>query len=321
MFVYPRVMTSVPVLLICFTRTERVERLIESLRPHRPQTVRVVIDGPRPQVPADSADLESTARALEKIDWTEDVRVHRHPRNLGPRGSIPWAVSWVLSEFPETIVIEDDVTVGPQFLEFAATALRLWRDDPQTFCISGYNLVPASSLTSPELPARYSSFSSSYAWATWRRAWEFFDPEMTWFSSQSLGQLTERFGSVATALRWRQFSSLVRRQLVNTWDYQWLMSIWSQNGRAVMPNHNLVEYHGISGGTHTVRRRAWDELPVVEIDMGRLSDVLNHDKVDATADTFLQRNGHRSTPIGVMIGYLEGPAMQSHKIWKSIRRS
>lgn len=281
--------------------------------------LRIAIDGPRAHLSSDVDNVEQTANTVANIDWSDDVLVHRHSQNLGPGKAIPWAVSWVLSEFPEAIVIEDDVTVGPQFLEFAETALALWRDDPRTFCVSGYNLVPPDELAEPNDPVRYSMVPHSYAWATWRRAWQFYDPDMTWFTQQSVRQLTSCLGSTLAGLRWRQFASHVRHKRVNTWDYQWAMSIWSQNGRVVMPNRNLIEYHGLTDGTHTFRNRSWKELPVGDIELGKLKNLLIQDEPDRGADLYLQRYGQRATVVGVTSGYLEGPAMKALNSWRTLQ--
>lgn len=312
-------MTQAPILLIAFNRPDRLLRLIESLRPHTPEKIRVAIDGPRSSVPSDNEAIEATALAVQAIDWTDDVVVHRHSRNLGITEAIPWAVSWVLGEFTEAIIIEDDVTVGPQFLEFADLALELWADDPATFGISGYNIVPEDHLVYRDLPARYSQIVHSYAWATWRRAWSQFDPEMRWFSEQSVNSLKDHLGTYTAAIRWRQYAAHVRRQRVTTWDYQWAMSIWSRGGRIVMPNRNLIEYHGFTGGTHTTRGRSWAELPVCEVDLPRLHELAVSDSRDVAADLFVQRHGHRATAIGVALGYLEGPAMSALRLWRKIR--
>ncbi len=311
--------SDAPVLLIAFNRPDRLERLIDTIRAHRPSCVRIAIDGPRPSVPEDVDAVEATARAAARVDWTSDVVVHQHETNRGITVAIPWAVSWVLREFTQAVIIEDDVTVGPQFLEFADRALARWSDDTSTFAVSGYNVVPESHLSQAESAARYSRMVHSYAWATWRRAWEHYDPDMNWFGQRSLSELEQLLGSRWAALRWRQYAAHVRSGRVTTWDYQWAMSVWSQGGRTVMPNRNLIEYHGMTGGTHTTRRRSWGELPVARVDLSSVGQLAADEPIDLNADSFVQLFGHRSTPVGVGLGYLEAPAMRALKTLQGLR--
>lgn len=312
-------MSEAPVLLIGFNRPDRLERLIESIREQQPSSVRIAIDGPRPFVPEDEAAVAATANVAALVDWTSDVVVHRHDVNQGITAAIPWAVSWVLGEFPQAVIIEDDVTVGPHFLEFADLALERWAEDTSTFAVSGYNIVPESHLSRGHLPARYSRMVHSYAWATWRRAWEHYDADMAWFGQQSLRELEQLLGSRWAGLRWRQYAAHVRSGRVTTWDYQWAMSIWSQGGRTVMPNRNLIEYHGMTGGTHTTRRRSWGELSVAAVDLSSVGQLAPDEPIDFKADSFVQRFGHRSTPVGVGLGYFEAPAMRALKTLRGLR--
>lgn len=314
-------MADTPVLLIGFNRPDRLERLIESIRAHRPSCVRIAIDGPRTSVPDDEAAVEATAKLADLVDWTSNVVVHRHETNQGITIAIPWAVSWVLSEFTQAVIIEDDVTVGPQFLEFAEIALDRWSSDTSTFAVSGYNIVPEIHLSRPQSAVRYSRMVHSYAWATWRRAWEHYDSDMTWFGRQSLRELTQNLGSRCAALRWRQYAAHVRSGRVTTWDYQWAMSIWSQGGRTVMPNRNLIEYHGMTGGTHTTRRRSWSECPITRVELSSVGELGLDEPIDLKADSFVQRLGHRSTPLGVGLGYMEAPAMRALKTLRGLRSS
>ena len=226
----------------------------------------------------------------------------------------------MLQEFEHAIIIEEDVTVGPNFLAFATAALIHWAPQHDVYSISGYNMVPPSHITQSECPVRYSRLVHSYAWATWRRAWEHYDPSMQWFAQQSTRDLAKLLGTRWAALRWKQFAAHVRRGRVNTWDYQWAMSIWSQNGKSVMPHNNLISYNGQTEGTHTFRSRSWSELAVGDMDLAQLASLEPGAPVDARADSFAQRYGQRATPVGVALGYLEAPAMFVLRWWKRLKR-
>ena len=311
-------MAIAPVLLIAFNRPDRLKRLIESLRAQQPPTIRIVIDGPRPMNQHDVEATEQSALVCQEIDWTTDVVIHRHSANLGIRRAIPWAISWALEEFESVIIIEDDVTVGPQFLDFASRSLSLWKSTNDVYAISGYCAVPADVLADPESPARFSHLSHSYAWATWRRAWRHFDREMQWFRSQNLSSLRETTGSMIEALRWRQFSRYVAKRQVDTWDYQWVTSIWAHGGRTIMPNRNLVVYHGAQSGTHTFRRPKFEEQSVSQIDLDALHSISH--EIDKEADRFTQKYVNRCSLFEVILGPLESLGLSTRVRWRNRKK-
>jgi hypothetical protein len=299
-------MESVPVLLLGFNRPDRIIDLIDSLRATKPQVVRVAVDGPRATHPNDRLRVSETCEAVQRIDWTDNVSTLVRDANLGLERAVPSAVSWVLDEFASVIVIEDDVNVGPQYVEFATRALRELEHRPEIFHVSGYNVVPHDSLTNPMTAARLSRVPESFAWATWRRAWQHYDPSLTWGSDCSFAELGDVLQSRIAALRWKQNFALARKRRISSWAYRWAASIWREGGYCLSPNRNLITYRGYSGGTHTRRRARWTELPIEAVNLGGIGDA----QFDATADEYLHRQIFRATPLGIALGPAESIALK-----------
>ena len=292
--------TPAPVLITAFNRPDRLARLLESLKPTAPPIVRIAIDGPRHE--GDVSGVQETRRVAENVPWDCDLQVWARDTNAGIATAIPGAVSRAFTEFDRVFVIEDDVAVGPQAYEYMSRALDLWRLDRKVYSISAYNMVPIHHLSRPDEPVHLSRVMSSYAWGTWRDRWEAYDPNMTWFAQQSLADLAEFFGSRVLALRWRQHHRMVSSGLVDSWAYRWVMSTWAHDGTSVVPNRNLVDYLGVTGGSHTRRRRPWQELKIDEIDLTQLQDSVGF---DPSSERFLQRRNQRATSTSVILGPLE----------------
>lgn len=298
-------MESIPILIIGFNRPDRIISLIELLRVTKPQVVRVAVDGPRASHPDDPRRVSETRAAVQRIDWTTDVATLIHDTNLGCERAAPAAVSWVLNEFESVIVFEDDAVVGPQFIEFATRALMEYKDS-DVFHVNGYNAVPYDRLTNPGAATRLSRVPETYAWATWRRAWQHNDPTLTWGSDCTIAELAEVLQSRAAAIRWKQNFSLARHGRISTYSYRWAASMWSQGGYCLSPNRNLVAYNGYSDGTHTRRRARWTEFPVEPVDLDRIAGA----SFDATADRYLQRQVFRATALGIALGPAEAAALE-----------
>ena len=296
--------TPVPILITAFNRPDRLARLIATLQADAPPVVRIAIDGPRNS--ADRAGVEETRRVATTVEWECDLEVWARKTNAGIAKAIPEAVSRSLSEFDRVFVIEDDVSVGPQAYDFMCRALDQWETEPTIYSVSAYNMVPVDQLSRPDDPVRLSRVMSSYAWGTWRDRWTAYDLEMTWFAEQSLSDLTKFLGSRLVAMRWRQHHRMVASGLVDSWAYRWVMSTWASSGTSVVPNRNLVSYHGLTGGSHTRHRRPWREL---EIDKINLSGIRDSTKLDPRAERFLHRKNQRATSISVLLGPLEALAL------------
>jgi hypothetical protein len=298
---------SAPVLLLGFNRPDRLINLVDSLRLSAPETVRLAVDGPRRNRPGEAELVRQCLAVVEQIDWTDDVEILERATNFGLERAIPDAVSWVLRSHESVIVIEDDVTIGDQFVEFAQSMLSRFADDESIMHVSGYNVVPAASLTGPGSPIRLSRIPESFAWATWRRAWAHYDPDLSWSRTCTLSDLNRLTGSQLAATRWRQNFRLAEHRLISTWAYRWIASMWSHDGWCVSPNKNLVTYRGYSGGTHTRRKARWTEQPIEHLEM--LDDV-EHPHVDVSAEGYLHRTVFHASPLGVALGPLEQLALR-----------
>jgi hypothetical protein len=296
-----------PVLILGFNRPDRMRGVIDSLRPLSPPLVLVSLDGPRTGHPTDTARVHQCKAETARIDWTPDVRTRFRETNAGLEIAVPAAVSWALEEHDSVIVIEDDVIVGPNFLEFATTCLDAFHDRDDIWHVSGYNVVPVDHLTRPTAAARLSVFPESFAWATWRRAWQRYDPDLTWASQAPIGELREIVGSTAAAMRWKEIFGDARQRRISTWAYRWIGSIWSERGLCVSPNRNLITYAGYDEGTHTRRRARWNEFAVEPLPDTPLADEIG---IDPLADAYLGRQVFRGTPAGVLVGAAESLAME-----------
>jgi hypothetical protein len=303
---------SAPVLLLGFNRPDRLIGLVDSLRLSAPETVRIAVDGPRQNRPGEAELVRQCLAVVEQIDWTDDVEILERATNLGLERAIPDAVSWVLRSHEAVIVIEDDVTIGDQFVDFAQSMLSQFADDESVMHVSGYNVVPTNSLTQPGEPIRLSRIPESFAWATWRRAWAHYDPDLTWARSCTISDLDRLTGSRWAAMRWRQNFRLAEHRLISTWAYRWIASMWSQGGWCISPNTNLITYRGYSGGTHTRRKARWQELPIGHLSVSDWSTGTpgTRPQVDSTAERFLHTTVFNANPLGVALGPAERTALK-----------
>jgi hypothetical protein len=73
-----------------------------------------------------------------------------------------------------------------------------------------------------------------------------------WPELRETNWLADLLGDEKAAQYWRQIFETVSAGGIDTWDYQWSFSCWSQNGLSVLPEVNLVSNIGFGDeATHT----------------------------------------------------------------------
>lgn len=280
-------MNEAPVLLLAYNRPDKLKALIDSLRPHKPSTVLLAVDGPRVTRPSDFQNVALSQQCVELIDWDANVQTRFRETNLGLKAAVIDAVNWSINEFGESIVVEEDCIVGQDFLPFMNHCLRKFKQDQAIAHVSGYNVVPTEFLGSSDI--RLTRYPESIAWATWDRAWSNFDETLKWGMNADLRELVEIVGSKIGALKWKLNFADAASDRISTWAYRWIASFWSKGQFAVSPNVNLVNYNGFDQGDHTRTSAPWDEVPIGNLSVDQLH-LAGAPTLNKTADLWLSSN-------------------------------
>jgi hypothetical protein len=247
-------MTQVaPIVLIIFNRPETTARVFESIRAARPTRLFIVADGPRSYAPGDKDKCCSTRQIVAQIDWPCEVKRLYSDVNLGCGLRPSTGISWVFQHVDEAIILEDDCLPDPSFFLYCSELLEHYRNEPRVMHIAGNNRGFAQRPGSASY--YFSLVTYCWGWATWKRAWQYFDFNMSRWpevaSNRTLGKLLP---TNSTVCFWsKRFADLYQTKDKDIWDFQWSLACWVEGGLAAVPNVNLVKNIGFGeGATHTL---------------------------------------------------------------------
>jgi len=280
-------MSTVPVIYLIFNRPEVTRRSFEVLRALRPARLLIVADGPRPQIPEDAEKCRLTREIATAIDWPCQLQTDFSPANLGLKPRIVSGLNWAFTQVEEAVVIEDDCLPDPTFFRFAAEMLEKFRDDTRVMCVSANNFQEGRRRT--EDGYYFSRYPHCWGWATWRRAWRHFDPELKqWPRLREGGWLRDMLQDDAAVPYWQGIFDRCAAGEINSWAFPWTYSCWIQSGLTILPNQNLVRNIGFGqDGTNTTSA----DHPASKLPVSPLSFPLRHPAWvirDAQADAFTQ---------------------------------
>jgi len=245
----PPLKTSV--LLLIFNRPTLTIKAFERIRAARPQKLFIASDGPRRDHPGEIEAVERSRSVVDLVDWDCEVKTLFRHHNLGCGHAVSSAIDWAFEAVDDLIILEDDCLATASFFPYCAELLNRYRDDERIYVISGDNFQDRA------LRAPYSYYFSRYnhcwGWATWRRAWRYFDLEMTlWPEIRDGGWLVDIFRDDQAAAYWQRNFDAVFSKKIDTWDYQWTFACWAHSALTILPAKNLVENIGFGeGATHT----------------------------------------------------------------------
>jgi hypothetical protein len=247
---------STAVLLIAYNRPELVEKRLNELAASdvAPKNVILSVDGYRG---LDEKNLESDfSSILTSHNLPFEVQVNFRKSNLGCSKHIITAVTEVLQDFENVIVVEDDVVISPCFLSSMSDAFLLMQQNHGIATIGGFSNfhrkyhIPFSAGKNYWRTSRY---FSAWGWGTNRNFWENF------VSIEDIGDL-EKY--LSTSLVWRELSKRkqniwLKRFRRGIWDYNVQLILFKLNKLNMLPSLRIIDNEGFSDkrSTHTKHRR------------------------------------------------------------------
>lgn len=241
--------TLAPVIVFAYRRPDHLRKTLSSLmrcEGFEQSPVIVYFDGPHE---TDETDSVMATRELARSMMGEHAEFHFRVMNLGLSGSVIGGVSDVVSRFGRAIVVEDDLELSTSFLTFMNQALDRYANDESVFQVSGYMFDVPILKESPS--ALFLPFTASWGWATWKRAWDEFDPQATgWEALRTDEALRRRFNLDGTY----DYATMLMRQMAglrDSWAVRWYWTVFKANGLVLFPPVSLVSNNGFDGsGTH-----------------------------------------------------------------------
>lgn len=233
-----------PILLFAYNRPAHLRRCVESLLANplaADSDLFVFSDAPKSV--EDRAGVEEVRAALREIRGFYTVSIVERDTNWGLANSIIDGVTRLVEQRGRVIVVEDDLVLAPYFLKFMNDALDVYEDEPRVGHIQACDFTQ-----DPSLPDTFLiKWTGSWGWATWKRAWQHFNPD----GSQLLRQLEERGLTHRFDFNGKYgFTRMLRKQIAgknNSWAIRWNASLFLKDILSLNVGRSLVSNEGFDG--------------------------------------------------------------------------
>lgn len=243
---------TTPVLFIIFNRPDTTRRVFDEIRKIKPLKLYIVADGPR-EMAEDKKKCDAARAIVKDVDWDCEVKYLFRETNLGCGLGVATAMTWFFENEPEGIFLEDDSLPHESFFWYCQELLERYRDDERIMMISGNNFQHG--IKRGDGSYYFSRYPLTSGSAGWRRGWKLYDFNMTkLLDFIETNQIKNIFENPSVQEYWLKILEQTYRKEIVAWDYQWLFTVWTQNGLSITPNVNLVSNigYGHKDATNTI---------------------------------------------------------------------
>lgn len=216
--------------------------------------------------------IEQTKRVAWNQKGFKEIHVIERTENIGLADNIVGAVTEIIGKYDRVIAFEDDIVSTKGCLTYLNDALELYKNDEKVMHISAW-MYPNKG----QFPTTF-FYDSPYpagGWATWKRAWQHFNPDTAdhvafWKNN------------------WKEFDieggDYLSRQLIGnldgtlkTWYIKWYSSMRRQNGLCLYPRTAMSNNIGWddSGETSCMSNRYRVINPAIYTNVQRIPIVRN----------------------------------------------
>jgi hypothetical protein len=240
-----------PILFLIFNRPDTTEKVFEIIRKIKPEKLFVSADGPRANKPGENEKCAQTRKIIERVDWDCNVHTNFSDKNLGCKKGVVKGINWFFENVDEGIIIEDDCILDDSFFPFVQNMLERYRNDERIMHIGAANFQDEKKRG--EASYYFSKFCHVWGWATWRRAWKHYDVAIKSFAEfKEKETIKNILPDKKMQEHWLRLFQTVYDNKLDTWDFQWVYTVWEQKGMSIIPNVNLVSNIGFGEeATHT----------------------------------------------------------------------
>jgi len=200
------------------------------------------------------------------------------------------AISWAFEFEEKLIILEDDIVFDEKFLNFTNQMLLKFAKDLRVGSITGLNLIPRQNLQSPQDLYRFSWYTSSWGWATWRDRWlDYLDDLEKFPKLTTVYPVT--YWNPFRYLIWKRLFNKVAKGEIDSWAYRWLYSNWIHKRLTVCCNLNLITNIGFDlRATHTKQPNQNYMLPIEEVSLSERNSLEINLEQDLKADAWMSKN-------------------------------
>lgn len=243
---------EVPILFLVFNRLDTTILVFSAIKKIQPSKLYIASDGPRESRPEEIKAVNDVREfLLSNIDWDCEILTLFNVSNLGCKKSVSNAINWFFDQEEMGIVLEDDCLPSQSFFQYCQELLYKYEHDQRIFLITGYNKQNEWKVT--ENDYFFSNLGGIWGWASWRRAWEHYDVNLSdidYFISQDGFQ--KSLGNYLGDLKQHMIYNSVIRDNVDTWAMQWGYARHKNNALTCIPSFSLIKNIGFGeNATHT----------------------------------------------------------------------
>lgn len=242
-------MSFAPIVLFTYSRLKNTRETVESLlKNHETAETDLFVYSDAAKNESAKDKVAEVRQYIHSISGFKTVTIIERDKNWGLAKNIIAGVTEIVNKYGRVIVLEDDHSVAPFFLQYMNEALNRYEDNKDIVSIHGY-VYPHKE----KLPETFLiKGADCWSWATWKDAWDLFNPDAASLYKQIIKKKRQREFEFNFSYPYMDMLKLQAEGKANSWAICWYASTFLLNKYTMYPGASMMSLNSLEdGGTHS----------------------------------------------------------------------
>ena len=231
-----------PIALFTYIRIDKLKKTLKYLKRNKlskSSTLYVFSDNYK--LKKDIKKIKKLRAFLNTINGFKKIYIIKRKKNFGLEKNITSGISKVINKHNKIIVMEDDIIVSENFLDFMNLCLNKFRDKKKVWHINAWNY--GFNFQKSKYNTFYWRAMICWGWGTWKDRWKYYKKNPDYLIKNWSTEKIKKFNIENSTDYWSQ---VVRnhKKLINTWAIFWYSTIFDKKGICLSPVASLTQNIG-----------------------------------------------------------------------------
>lgn len=242
-----------PICLFTYNRLKETKKTVQSLKKNflaNCSEIYIFSDGPKNS--NDLIKIKSVRKYINSINGFKKIEILESQENMGLKRSIRTGITQILQKNNKVIVLEDDLMVATNFLEYMNQSLNFYEDYDNIMSISGYSFPSFFKFSIGHNDVyKYPRFFS-WGWGTWKSTWNQINWDLNFYQKKLKSDNKFRLKlNMGGQDQIRMLKNTIKGKL-SSWAIIYSSHLALYNGYSIAPKTSKVINIGFSeDATHT----------------------------------------------------------------------
>lgn len=241
-----------PIAIFIYNRPDKVKSLLDSLSLNsgfENYEYYIFSDGPKNE--SELPDVIKSRKIVKDFFTKIKYELVSKEKNYGLSNSIINGVNFTLNKHERVIVLEDDLIVSKDFLNYMEVSLKRYFKQKKVYSISGH--VFNSDVMNSFNSLFFLKHISSWGWGTWRDRWTSFNKFLDKNHSLKINKENKKSFNLDNTYPFSKILEKTNKGMVDSWAIKWYYYIYINEGLSLYPYTTLINNKGFDGsGSNTL---------------------------------------------------------------------